>query len=107
MTDAAPYIEVKVFKTEPHKEGEGWFQDFQIESAQPLSIIALLARVHEADLTPVCCSFTCFKGKCSSCLVQDVFGCTTLVKPGESIVVFPGNLFVRVLFVRQRNKDVK
>jgi succinate dehydrogenase / fumarate reductase iron-sulfur subunit len=90
---AATDIKVKVFRFEPGKETAGRFQEFFIESSEPLSVMALLAKIHESDLSFACRTSMCFKGKCGSCLVrvngQDVFGCTTLIEPGESVVIEP------------------
>lgn len=90
---AAAGIKVKVFRFEPGKEPTGRFQDFLVESSEPLSVMALLAKVHESDLSFACRTSMCFKGKCGSCLVrvngQDVFGCTALIAPGEAVVIEP------------------
>ena len=90
-------ISVKVYRYEPNKETQGHFQDFRIKSMEPMSIMALLAKIHEIDSSFACRTSTCFKGQCGSCLIrvngQDVFGCTTLVKPGESIIVEPYSKF--------------
>lgn len=97
MVDRAPNIRVKVFRCEPGKEAAGYFQDFLVESTEPVSVMTLLAKVHDQDLTFACRTSTCFKGKCGSCLVrvngQDVFGCTTLVRPGEEVVIEPHSKF--------------
>ncbi|MDU4959330.1 MAG: 2Fe-2S iron-sulfur cluster-binding protein [Sporomusaceae bacterium] len=90
-------IVIRVFRFEPEKSTAGWFQDFIIESAEPLSVMALLAAVHEIEPAFACRTSTCFKGKCGSCLVRvngrDVLGCMTLVRPGESVVVEPHSGF--------------
>ena len=97
MSEKAAYIKVKVFRFDPGAETAGRFQEYLVESKEPLSIMALLAKVHEADLTLACRTSMCFKGQCGSCLVrvngQDVFGCTTLVKPGEAVVIEPHSKF--------------
>jgi succinate dehydrogenase / fumarate reductase iron-sulfur subunit len=86
-------IFIKVFRVEPGNEAIGHFRGYEVESAEPLSVMALLAKVHEIDPAFACRTSTCFKGSCGSCLLrvngQDVFGCTTLIKPGESVVVEP------------------
>ncbi|KYZ78024.1 ferredoxin [Anaerosporomusa subterranea] len=96
MAAVASSIFVKVFRFEPDKAA-GWFQDYVVESAEPLSVMALLAKIHEVEPAFACRTSTCFKGKCGSCLVrvngQDVLGCVTLVKPGEAVVVEPHSKF--------------
>jgi succinate dehydrogenase/fumarate reductase-like Fe-S protein len=91
VSEAMPSIKVKVFR------GEASNSDFIIESSTPLSIMALLMKVHEQDPTFACRTSTCFKGRCGSCLVrangQDVFGCMTLVQPGETVIVEPHSKF--------------
>jgi succinate dehydrogenase / fumarate reductase iron-sulfur subunit len=86
-------ILIKVFRLEPGKEVAGHFRSYEVESAEPLSVMTLLAKIHEIDPAFACRTSTCFKGSCGSCLLrvngQDAFGCTTLVKPGESVVVEP------------------
>jgi succinate dehydrogenase/fumarate reductase-like Fe-S protein len=88
---------IKVLRFDPNKDAAGWFQEFVIESAEPVSVMALLAKVHEIEPGFACRTSTCFKGKCGSCLVrvngQDVLGCVTLVKPGEAVVVEPCSRF--------------
>lgn len=97
MSESVSSISVKVFRFEPGKDAAGWFQEFVVESADPLSVMALLAKVHEIEPAFACRTSTCFKGKCGSCLVrvngQDVLGCVTLVKPGEAVVVEPCSKF--------------
>lgn len=90
-------IAVRVSRFNPLRDTQAYFEDFTIESTEPLSVMALLAKVHEADPTFVCRTSTCFKGKCGSCLVringEDAFGCTTLVGPGEAVTVEPHSKF--------------
>lgn len=97
MAEAVSGISVTVFRFEPGKDAVGRFQEFSVESTEPLSVMALLAKVHELEPDFACRTSTCFKGKCGSCLVrvngQDVLGCVTLVKPGEVIVVEPCSKF--------------
>lgn len=88
---------LEVFRFTPEEGEDGKFQRFEVECAQPLSVMALLAEVRLLDPTFACRSSLCYKGKCGSCLVrvngQDVFGCVTLVKPGETIRVEPHSKF--------------
>ena len=92
-----PCIKIKVWRFDPQKGENGYFQDFEVSTAEPLSVMSLLAKIHEEDASFACRTSTCFKGMCGSCLIrcngQDVFGCTTLVKPGEAVVLEPHSRF--------------
>lgn len=100
MNAASRSISVTVFRFDPSKANPGHFEKFEIESTEVLSVMKLLSMVHDIDPTFATRTSTCFKGKCGSCLVkvngQDVFGCTTLVKPGEAVVIEPHSKFKRV-----------
>lgn len=100
MAEAVSGIAVAVFRFEPGKEKSGQFQEFVVASKEPLSVMALLAAVHELDPSFACRTSTCFKGRCGSCLLRvngrDVFGCMTLVKPGESVRIEPHSGFKRI-----------
>ena len=91
--EAAAAIQLKIFRGEGGGDKASYYEDFSVASVEPLSIMALLAMVHNNDPTFACRTSTCFKGQCGSCLVrvngQDVLGCITLVKPGESVVLEP------------------
>ncbi|MCX7779725.1 MAG: 2Fe-2S iron-sulfur cluster-binding protein [Negativicutes bacterium] len=90
-------IFVKALRFDPSRESAGRFEEYRVETAQPLSVMALLAKIHDQDATFACRTSTCFKGRCGSCLVRvdgrDVFGCTALIYPGQSIVVEPHSQF--------------
>lgn len=100
MHSAATRISVTVFRFDQATESKGHFEKFKIESSEALSVMSLLAMVHDIDPTFAVRTSTCFKGKCGSCLVrvngQDVFGCITLVKPGEAVVIEPHSKFKRI-----------
>ncbi|SDF33391.1 2Fe-2S iron-sulfur cluster-binding protein [Sporolituus thermophilus] len=90
-------ILAKVFRFNPASDTAGRLEEYTVESSEPLSVMALLAKIHDLDPTFACRTSTCFKGKCGSCLVRvngkDVFGCTTLVRPGETVVIEPHSQF--------------
>lgn len=90
-------IQVNVFRGEG---GAGKLQEFSVPTSEPLSVMALLALVHESDPSFACRTSTCFKGKCGSCLVRvngrDVFGCTTLIAPGETVTIEPHSRFRQI-----------
>ena len=93
MNDAASMISIQAFRYDPARQQEGCFQSYKVATAEPLSVMALLAKIHEMDASFACRTSTCFKGQCGSCLVRvngrDVLGCITLVMPGESVVLEP------------------
>ncbi|MDR3564171.1 MAG: 2Fe-2S iron-sulfur cluster-binding protein [Negativicutes bacterium] len=97
MSGIAQGISVSVFRSRAGEEAAGHFQEFFIDSGEPLSVMTLLAKIHDADPGFACRTSTCFKGQCGSCLVRvngkDVLGCVTLVKPGESVRVEPHSRF--------------
>lgn len=66
---------------------------YELESEHPLSVMSLLAQLHAQDPTLACRTSMCFHGTCGSCMVnvngQDVKGCTTLVRPGETVTLRP------------------
>jgi succinate dehydrogenase/fumarate reductase-like Fe-S protein len=59
--------------------------------------MSLLAQVREEAPDFACRTSTCFKGKCGSCLMrvngEDVYGCVTLIRPGETVVIEPHSKF--------------
>jgi len=93
----ATTIFVKVFRFEPGKDTKERFETLAIETAEPLSVMALLAKIHDMDPTFACRTSTCFKGKCGSCLIrvngQNILGCVHLVNPGETVVIEPHSKF--------------
>ena len=86
-------IFVRAWRHDPERVAESRFQTYEVATAEPLSVMALLAKIHEMDASFACRTSTCFKGQCGSCLVrvngQDVLGCITLIKPGEAVVLEP------------------
>jgi succinate dehydrogenase / fumarate reductase, iron-sulfur subunit len=97
LSSSATIISAKVFRFEPGKDVHGRFETITLQTAEPLSVMALLAKIHDLDPTFACRTSTCFKGKCGSCLVRvngkDVLGCVHLVKPGETVVIEPHSKF--------------
>lgn len=53
----------------------------------------LMRLIHEQDASFACRTPMCFKGVCGDCLVRvngrNVRGCTTLVRPGETVTLEP------------------
>lgn len=92
-----PVISIEVWRAEAGQNQEGYFQQFEVPSREPLSVMTLLAKVHELDAGFACRTSTCFKGKCGSCLVkvdgQETFGCVKLINPGAKVVIEPSAKF--------------
>ena len=93
MENAMSAITIQAFRFDPERQGDGWFQSYSVATAEALSVMALLAKIHDMDPSFACRTSTCFKGQCGSCLIRvngrDVLGCVTLIKPGESVVLEP------------------
>lgn len=93
-------IKIKVYRFDPDSGEAGRLEEYAVAGGAPLSVMALLAKVRELDPTFCCRTATCFKGRCGSCQVRvngrDVFGCTTLVQPGETVVVEPHSRYAVV-----------
>jgi succinate dehydrogenase/fumarate reductase-like Fe-S protein len=93
MEEKASVISIQAFRFDPDRQKEGYLQSYEVAVAEPLSAMALLAKIHELDSSFACRTSTCFKGQCGSCLIrvngQDVLGCVTLVRPGESVILEP------------------
>ncbi len=91
--DASPVIWVRAWRHDPARSAESRFQTYEVAAAEPLSVMALLAQIHDRDASFACRTSTCFKGQCGSCLIrvngQDALGCVTLVRPGETVTVEP------------------
>lgn len=97
MSQGLQEIIARVFRWDPDRERRGQFQTVHIPTEQPLSVMALLAKIHDQDGSFACRTSTCFKGICGSCLIRvngrDVLGCTTSIKPGETVVIEPHSQF--------------
>jgi len=93
MTETAGTIRIQVRRFDPEKSSDSWIQPFTVETAEPLSVMALLAKIHEQDESFACRTSICYKGQCGSCLVRvngkDVLGCVTMVRPGEVVALEP------------------
>lgn len=93
VSSAVRTISVDVFRYTPSTGKKGYFQRVEIESPEAVSVKNLLDRVHSLDPTFACRTFNCFKGMCGACMVRvngkNVFGCITLVQPGEYVKIEP------------------
>jgi succinate dehydrogenase/fumarate reductase-like Fe-S protein len=86
-------IKASVLRFDPVKDDAPRFKTYEIEADEPISAMALVARIHDMDPTFACRTPMCFKGVCGSCLLrvdgQNVRGCTRLVLPGDDVVIEP------------------
>ena len=93
MAENTSVITIQAFRFDPDRQNERQFQSYTVATMEPLSVMALLAKIHEMDASFACRTSTCFKGQCGSCLIRvdgrDVLGCMTLVKPGDTVVLEP------------------
>lgn len=90
-------IKLQVWRYAPESGEAGRFQNYEVATAEPLSVMVLLAKIHELDPGFACRTSTCFKGMCGSCLIRcngkEVYGCTTLLQPGETAILEPSSRF--------------
>ncbi|HWR29734.1 MAG TPA: 2Fe-2S iron-sulfur cluster-binding protein [Negativicutes bacterium] len=97
MIESESVIYIQALRFDPDHQGESRFQSYEVATMEALSVMALLVKIHEMDASFACRTSTCFKGQCGSCLIrmngQDVLGCVTLVRPGESVVLEPHSKF--------------
>lgn len=93
MEASKAVISVQAFRFDPDRPEEGGFQTYEFPAQEPLSVMALLAKIHEIDASFACRTSTCYKGQCGSCLIRvngkDVLGCVTLIRPGEAVKLEP------------------
>lgn len=86
-------IYVRALRYDPLVDEQPVFEEYNIPTDNPLSVMAIMARIHETDPSFACRTSQCFHGTCLSCLVRvngkDVLGCETMVHPGERITLEP------------------
>ena len=54
MNDAATTISIQAFRYDPERQQESYFQLYEVAAAEPLSVMALLAKIHEMDASFAC-----------------------------------------------------
>jgi succinate dehydrogenase / fumarate reductase iron-sulfur subunit len=87
-------IKARVFRFDPEKDTEPFFDEYWVESDEPLSVLVLLDRIQKgADRTISVRSYCCGLHMCRSCLMKindkKRYACLTLVEPGEEVVIEP------------------
>ncbi len=90
-------ISVRAFRCDPSTDSGSRFLTYEIPSAEPLSVMVLMRKIHEMDPTFACRTSMCFKGACGGCLVRvdgrRLLGCSTLIEPGATITLEPHDGF--------------
>lgn len=88
-----PIIVIQIWYCETEEKQQGYFHQFEVLSREPLSVMALLAKVHEQNAECAYRTSTYCKEKCSSYLVkingQEIVGSRKLVNPGETVSIEP------------------
>ena len=87
-------IKAKVFRYDPDKDRQPYFDEFKIKSNEEMSVLVLLKHIQEEiDPTLSYRSYCCGLQMCRSCLMKidhkKQFACLTLVKPGQEVIVEP------------------
>jgi succinate dehydrogenase / fumarate reductase iron-sulfur subunit len=103
-------IKAKIFRYNPDKDKEPYYQDFKIPVEAQVTVHELLNIIHrDYDGTLAYRSFKCYKGMCSTCIVKmngkSVRSCATPIALNSEIKIEPvesGNI-VRDLVVDFNN----
>ena len=87
-------INASVFRFNPEKDRQPYFQEYNIQSDEEMSVLVLLKHIQEEqDATLSFRSYCCGLQMCRSCLMKinniKKFACLTLIKPGEKIIIEP------------------
>lgn len=107
------YVTANVFRFNPEKDTEPYYDEYRVETDEEMSVLALLNRIQEdMDRTLSFRSYCCGLQMCRSCLMkinrQKKFACLTLVSPGEKIIIEPAaypELHIKDLVVKPSNKE--
>jgi succinate dehydrogenase/fumarate reductase-like Fe-S protein len=93
MEDTTAVISIQAWRYEPDHPEKSGFKTYVVPTQEALSVMTLLAKIHEMDASFACRTSTCYKGQCGSCLIrvdgQDVLGCVTLIRPGATVRLEP------------------
>lgn len=99
-------IKAKIYRFNPGKDSEHYYNDYEVETERSLTIHELLTLIHrDHDGTLAYRQFKCYKGMCTTCMVKldgkVVKGCVTQVEPGSEIKLEPasGGKVIRDLVV--------
>ena len=99
-------IKAKIFRYDPDKDRESYFQDYEIPVDRSVTVHELLTKIHEDyDSTLAFRLYKCLKGACVTCNVKlngkVVKACATQVQPNTEITLEPpgGGNIIRDLVV--------
>jgi succinate dehydrogenase/fumarate reductase-like Fe-S protein len=88
------YITANVFRYDPEKDPQPYYQEYQVKAEEEMSVLVLLNHIQEdIDQTLSFRSYCCGLQMCRSCLMKidhsKKFACLTMVKPGEKVTIEP------------------
>lgn len=81
-------------RRENPQSGEVRFQDYPIQTDREMNVMMILSHIfRHMDSTLAYRDYECYRGVCMSCLLKingtGARGCSTIVKPGETVVLEP------------------
>ena len=85
---------VKVFRFNPDVDAAPYYQNYEVPMEENLTVLFILKKIYsEIDQTLAFRENLCFKGGCTQCLMSingaPAKACSTLIKPGEEVLVEP------------------
>ena len=107
------YITANVFRYNPENDPQPYYQEYQVEAGEEMSVLVLLNHIQEEiDPTLSFRSYCCGLQTCRSCLMKinhgKRFACLTLVKPGEKVTIEPltfPDLHIKDLVTKMTGKE--
>lgn len=90
----AEAITAKIFRFDPARDRAPYYRTYKVAVEGPTTVLTILKRVHEEkDHTLAYRDHICYKGICVTCEAKvngkTVRTCSTLVKPGETVLIEP------------------
>ena len=87
-------IKAKIFRYDPDRDKEPYFQDYEIPVERQVTVHELLNIIHrDYDGTLAFRTFKCYKGMCSTCIVKlngkSIKGCATPIAMNAEIKIEP------------------
>lgn len=87
-------ITAKVFRFDPARDPAPYYRTYKLPVEEPTTVLTILKRIHEEkDHTLAYRDHICYKGICVACEARvngkTVRTCSTLVKPGETVLIEP------------------
>jgi succinate dehydrogenase / fumarate reductase, iron-sulfur subunit len=107
------YITASVFRFNPEKDSQPYYQEYQVKTDEEMSVLVLLKHIQEEmDETLSFRSYCCGLQMCRSCLMKinksKRFACLTLTKPGDKVTLEPLTFpesHIKDLVVKLSEKD--